>query len=523
MVEASVRALRRAAAHRLTVLDQADELTSEHVRLTAHTIGVTERTVWRWVQAGRTPPEPAAPPRGRFQIDADLRVRLAYWRGNASALHRELLEHARDGGPPAPSLATLHRAIRSDVPPGDLAGLRHGERARRKFDVFLKRPPTHRNAAWESDHVEAPVQVHVDGILVKPWVTWFVDAMHDVILGAAITPHAPNRASILAALRAAVLRRPPFGPAGGLPGVVRIDQGKDFLSRTVAEALGAFAVRVIDLPGYTPYLKGTVEMVNGAVEEMLFARLPCYTHRQTQLNGAPVDPDQPALTFEAFVAEVLDWIDEWNTKHPIDRLDGLSPLESWLEDPTPVHDIGESQLWMFTLEDDRARRKITTKGVGFGRGRHYVADWMVGRVGTTVRIRYMPHHSTEIEVFDAETGVHLGTAELADQASPDTRTAVRRARDRKAARLRTELAAAERKRRSRYAAVTVPEPAKRLDTMTHAEATAELAAEQVADMARYARPDLIPLSPPPAGWVRPIDLDELARRAERHHGDADTP
>lgn len=48
-----------------------------------------------------------------------------------------------------------------------------------------------------------------------------------------------------------------------------------------------------------------MESVNGAAEEMLFAGLPRYTHRQTQINGAPVDPDQPALTFEAFVAEVL--------------------------------------------------------------------------------------------------------------------------------------------------------------------------------------------------------------------------
>ncbi|GAB2452030.1 hypothetical protein [Nocardia tengchongensis] len=65
-------------------------------------------------------------------------MRLAYWRGNASALHRELTDRAHGGGPPAPSLATLHRAIRQDVSPGDLAGLRKGERARRKFDVYLQ-------------------------------------------------------------------------------------------------------------------------------------------------------------------------------------------------------------------------------------------------------------------------------------------------------------------------------------------------------------------------------------------------
>ncbi|WP_445944910.1 Mu transposase C-terminal domain-containing protein [Rhodococcus sp. M8-35] len=496
---------------RLAVLDQAGDLTSEHVRLIAQALGVTERTVWRWVRARRTPPPPPKK-RGRFRIDADLRVRLAYWRGNASALHRELLEQEKQGGAPTPSLATLHRAIRQDVSPGDRAGLREGERARRRFDVFLQRPPSHRNVAWEADHVEAPVQVEADGRLVKPWVTWFVDAAHDVILGVAVTPRTPNRESVLAALRAAVMRREPYGPAGGLPAVVRIDRGKDFLSRTVADALGALAVRVDDLPAYGAHLKGTVETINGAAERMLFAGLPRYTHRQTRVSGGPVDPDQPPLSFEAFTAEVLSWVRWWNTEHILTDLGDRSPMQSWSDDPTPIHDADETRLWMFTLDDDRRHRTITTKGVAFGRGRHYIADWMVGLVGTQVRIRYMPHHTGEIEVFDAGTGVHLGTAVLADAAPPQTRARVQQARARKARALRADLAAAERERRVRYAASTVPEPAQRLDAMTAAEAAAVLAAERDADMARWARPDLIPFGPPPASWRLPVDPNGHAHR-----------
>ncbi|WP_280272962.1 hypothetical protein [Nocardia wallacei] len=93
--------------------------------------------------------------------------------------------------------------------------------------MFLKRPPSFRNAAWEADHVEAAVQVEVDGRLRKPWVTWFIDAAHTVILGVAVTPQTPSRESILAALRAAISRVEQYGSAGVLPGVVRVDQGKD--------------------------------------------------------------------------------------------------------------------------------------------------------------------------------------------------------------------------------------------------------------------------------------------------------
>lgn len=508
MADAAKRALRQAALDRLAVLDQHDDLSSDHVRLAADTLGVTERTVWRWLAARRAA-SPSERERERFRIDPGMRVRLAYWHGNASALHRELRQRERDGGPPAPSLSTVHRAIRQDMTRGDVAGLREGERARRKFDVFLKRPSTYRNAAWEADHVEAAVEVDVDGRLMKPWVTWFVDTAHCVIMGAAVTPKTPNRGSILAALRASILRTPPYGPAGGVPTLVRVDQGKDFLSRTVGDAMGAFAVRIVDLPGYTPHLKGTVETLNGAMERMLIAQMPRFTHAATGINGARIDPDAPALPFEVFVNELLGWVDWWNTttEHDIDRLGGLSPLESWLADPTPLHEIDAAKLWMFTLEDDRAHRKITTKGVGFGRGRHYVADWMVGMVGTRVRLRYMPNHDHEVEVFDLATGRHLGSAGLADQACGEQIGQVRRARSRKAARLRSDLAKAERARRTRYAAVTTARPAQQLGAMTVAEVEAELIDEDEVGLAALARPDLIPHAPPLPGWALPVDLD----------------
>jgi putative transposase len=507
--DAAGRALREAAVRRLSMLDARGELSSDHVGLIATAVGVSERTVWRWVARARSAAQPPDE-RGRFRIDDRLRVRLAYWRGNAAALHRELLAEQNAGGPAAPSLETVQRAIRRDLTPGERAGLRRGERERRRFDVFLQRPSSFRNAAWEADHVEAPVEVEVDGRLVKPWVTWFVDACHNAVCGVAVTPGTPSRESILAALRAAILRTEPYGPVGGLPALVRIDRGKDFLSRTVSEALGAFAVRVVPLPGYTPHLKGTVETLNGAAERMLFAEMPRYTHAQTLASGAPVDPDAPALTFEAFTAEVLAWVDWWNGEHEMDELDGATPVASWSGDPSPVEDVDPTALWMFTLEDDRKTRKITSKGVGRGRGRYYVADWMVGLVGTAVRLRYMPHHDHEVEVFDTATGEHLGTATLADQASPAQVAALRRTRARKARQLRADLSAAERSRRGRYAAATTAAPVQRLDAVTAEEAGRELAEHGLDELARLARPDLLPHAPPPAGWVLPIDPDQVA-------------
>jgi putative transposase len=177
---------REAAVRCLMGLDGEGRLTTGHVQLAAEGLGVSERTVWRWVEAGRARGELGQRPRGRFEVTDQVRERLAFWRGNVAAVHREIVEAAKGGGQAAPSRQTLQRAVGRDVLGGDRAGLRSGGLARRAHDVFLQRPRGHRNEVWEADHVEAPVEVDVEGRLLKPWVTWFVDAATNVVCGTAI-------------------------------------------------------------------------------------------------------------------------------------------------------------------------------------------------------------------------------------------------------------------------------------------------------------------------------------------------
>jgi putative transposase len=486
---------------RLAVLDADGRLTTEHVRLMAECSGRSERTIWRWAAAARENRAPTQ--RDAFRVDDELRVLLAYCRGNVAQLRRDLLDDAEDPGA-VPSLATFYRAVNRDVVPGDLAGLRHGERARREHDVYLTRPREHRNAAWEGDHVQAPVEVVVGGQLVKPWVTWFIDTATHTIPGVAITAGHPNREAIVVALRASILTIEPYGPVGGLPELVRIDRGKDFLSNTIKYALGQFAVPIADLPGYSPYLKGSIEELNLHAEKDLFARLPRYTHRQTQLSNRPVDPHQPALEFPAFVEEVLTWVRKRNTAHRPRDLEGRSPQEAWLADPTPIDVPPPEQLRLMTLEDDGLDRVLTSRGIQWNNGR-YVGRWMNGRTDARqrVRIRHMPHHTDEIEVFVAGTGRYLGPAQLVDRASSELVGEVLRGRARAARQLQRDLKKAEKLRRVRYAAVSVPEPAKPLTTMSHEQAQREADGYAAADMAGHLRPDLIPHTATPAAWVTP--------------------
>jgi putative transposase len=504
----SAHEVRGSVTRRLLTLQERGELATWQVEFAASFIGRDKRTVFRWLEQARLDGQYERKTHTRFQITDDLRGELASVGGNASGLHRELVKRAAAGGPPAPSLATLHRALRRDLTRGQRAGLVGGEKARRAFDVYMRRPKgpdhpkVHRNLVWEADHVEASVWVDVNGRLRKPWITWFVDCATDGVCGLAVTAGKPNSASIQVALAAAIRRDDPYGPFGGIPLAVRIDRGQDFLSDTVQQVLGRFAIPVGDLPGYCPYLKGTVENLNSCVKKMLFATMPHYSETPTRLNGKPYADAGPAVTFEAFVADLLAWVQEWNTILVKDVLGGRTPEQAWLADAWPVDDIPAADLRLLTMADDGKDRTITGSGVSW-KNRLYYAPWMNGRKGDKVRLRYMLHHDHEIEVFDAVSGAYLGPAGLQGMASPETIAETHAVRAAARRQMERDLKAGAGKRIDRFAPVTSPEPAQLLGVLTEAEAAAELSVMGVhRPQPRFAS-TLIPLPEPGPGWVVP--------------------
>lgn len=120
---------------------------------------------------------------------------------------------------------------------------------------------------------------------------------------------------MLAALRSAVLREAPYGPFGGVPEKVRVDRGKDFLSRTATAAFDLLDVTVEDLPAHTPHLKGTVEGLNRAVESMFLASLHGHARQPRPGKRASRPKDEVLLGFEDFTTRLLAWTRWWNTEH----------------------------------------------------------------------------------------------------------------------------------------------------------------------------------------------------------------
>ncbi|AWW43566.1 MULTISPECIES: Mu transposase C-terminal domain-containing protein [Streptomyces] len=491
--------VRRAAVGRLMFLVQHNSLTTDHIKTVAEAFGVHPRSVRRWMDNaaqhnGRYTPGR----RASFTLTQEMRDAVALFCGNIAAAYRDLRKRGSLGDDPV-CYATFHRAVTTAYTPGFLAGLRGGERERRKFDVHLTRGVGHRNQAWEGDHVEASVWVNVNGHRRKPWITWFIDCASDAVCGLSVSAQTPSRENILLAVRSAVLRGGNHGPFGGSPGLVRIDRGKDFLSDTVDAAFGVLGVRVVDLPPRHPELKGTVEALNNAVKTMHFPGLPGYVHAPRTSRRTKPDPDERLLTYEAFIRHLLAWVHEWNHEHRIRTRDNRTPHELWNNDLTPIYDPDPADLH-FTLETHPTPLTINSDGVHWGKKRRYLAPYMQGLGGTKVVLRYMPRQERSVELYDAKDGTYLGPAVLQNEATPQERREVRRAADREAGRLRTALDKANRQREERFEADTVPTTPRPTSDITQEQATEILNGHRQDAHARETRPDLIPLPNPTATW-----------------------
>jgi putative transposase len=430
----------QASLQRLRDLRADGALTTEHVRLAARGLGVGESTVWRRLARG-SGRDGDAPPGRRgplpFQLtDTDVDA-FTFYRGNVAYVHRAR-QAVLDGscmvaGGPTPqfliegwasarpvSLRTLQQAFASQLTSGMRAGLTLGEAGRRRHAVHLDRPDVPRNSVWEMDHKELPIlALPPRGPAAKPWLTSIVDAGTRVLLGWCIALY-PSAATVLTALRMALVHDVERGPYGAVPSLVRVDQGLEFAASAVKQALAALCVPDDVLPGYQPHLKGKIERLNRTVEQTLLKGLPGYTDGARDAAGRLYGPlkDDPGSRAAAAEAVVKPWRIErlarrfagweawYNSERPHSMLGGRTPLQAWNDDVAALHRIPAETLRHLLLA---GKDKVIHHNGIHHESLTYLAPELHGRGGERVGIRFMPHDDRFIEVYLG--GEHLCTAE----------------------------------------------------------------------------------------------------------------
>jgi putative transposase len=130
---------------------------------------------------------------------------------------------------------------------------------------------------------------------------------------------------------------------------------------------------------------------------------------------------------------------------------------------------------------------------------------MHGRAGEKVNLRYMPHHSYRVELYDPETGQYLGPGFSTDELTTAQQRALDRTRRRRAGELKADLKKVEKQRAARYAA-TRSGLTRRLEAFTAQQAAEELSAHGTA-RPTTSEPQLeaggLVLPEPSDGWVVP--------------------
>ncbi len=432
---------REATVARLVALRETGRLDTATVRVTAMSLGVHPRTVWRWIAAGGYDPRQ----RARWQLTAEA-IEIFY---QANGQPTVAWRMATDAGLAVPSHRTFCRAVESDLSQAERAYARRGEDGRRNYELYRRYEPKARNDVWEMDHAQLDLEVlPVRGKrLVKPWLTVIVDGFSRVIMGWALSVR-PTSAEVLAALREAIVLEPARAPWGGVPALVRFDSGKEFLADAITRAAGEVGFAARSTAPYSPYQKGKVERLHQTIGKGLISKLPNYTRGPRHRNGK-LYTQPAALSLEQLEFSIEEFVGAYNREHHHSSI-GMTPAEKWASSSAPLDVIAAEKLrWMLMADQTR---KVLKDGIHFG-GEIFVAPGLTRAVGETVQVRYMPHDLRSIEIFAGRDG-WLCTAYPQGQLSPEDASAVVEQRHQAAVEMGRRKAAASRKARARTAPLT---------------------------------------------------------------------
>ena len=521
-VDPQVKAL---LATRLRGLRSSGQLTTAVVRTAAREVGVSDRSVWKWIAMGSDGLLAPVRRRGYELSEADVDA-FVDWQGNVAAVHRAL--HAGRTG--SVSLRRLQEAFAEQLTPGQRAGLVEGAEGRRRHEVYLRWAPSARNALWEADHVELGVWVLAPRAQrpAKPWATLFIDGYSRLIVGWAISIR-PSSATVLAALRSGIVVDPERGPFGGAPAALRPDWGREFTAEALRRACAALGIEIVPAPPYRPHRKGKVERVNRTLGQEFLTGLPFSTTGPRDVDGTPLLEEGEPLGLGLFVARFADYIRHYNTERAHSEL-GTTPLARWGEDASPLRTFDAAELRWMLLAD--MTRTVNRDGIHFD-GVRFIAPELNELVGEQVEVRYTPHDLRQIEVFRHDRW--LATAYPQDTLSEEQRVAVLARRRDDAAELARHHRRARRRARARLAPITAPGPDAVVDTtvITSDAARAEASNRRrrrgdegpdYAALARLARTDLLDLKSDFAYWNPDLaDPDRAADAAPAAPVELDPP
>ncbi|MHC2518995.1 hypothetical protein [Bradyrhizobium diazoefficiens] len=280
------------------------------------------------------------------------------------------------------------------------------------------------NHEWEVDHTPLDILVIDEETLQvvgRPWLTAILDRYSRCIMGFSMSFAPPSWASVMDALRVAVMpkdwvfegfKKLGNGQSGihnswecyGRPDRLIMDHGRDFKSLSMEETLNALQIE----PDYTkpkkPWLKGKIERWFRTLEEQIIHTIPGTVFSSVDRRKFYKSEKFAVLTIYELNWVVAKWVIDIYHQNPHGKI-GRPPAQAWregLREITPHREVPKNLLVPLTgLIVPRALRDggIRFKGLRwdspeFSRARAYLPD------SADVQVRIDPLDISVCHLYD---------------------------------------------------------------------------------------------------------------------------
>lgn len=310
-----------------------------------------------------------------------------------AALHRKVLQLARERGEKPPSYGTVFSIVRSL--PADLVTLAHeGPKAYSDtFELVHRREAERPNALWQADHTPLDILlIRPDGQAAKPWLTTVIDDHSRAVAGYFLSFEEPSALHTSLALRQAIWRKEdPRWIVCGIPDVLYTDNGSDFTSQHLEQVGADLKIRLVfSIPG-KPRGRGRIERFFSTVTEMFLCELDGYVATGAGMRGKPMlTLAEFDSLFRTFLLDVYHRRQNAETK--------ISPIERWEANgflPRMPDSLEQLDLLLIQVAKER---QIRPDGIHFQNLR-YISTTLAAYVGEKVTLRFDPRDMAEIRVF----------------------------------------------------------------------------------------------------------------------------
>ena len=266
------------------------------------------------------------------------------------------------------------------------------EAFRDRQELAYRRQAQRPNDVWQADHTQLDVLIlDASGEPARPWLTLVLDDHSRAVAGYSVFLGAPSALYLSLALRRAIWHKPqPDWPVHGVPDMLHVDHGSDFVSHHLAQVAADLHVEFVHSAIARPQGRGKVERLFGTVTTELLPELPGHL-------AAGVLASPPALTLADLDAAIGRWIlgTYHRRTHPETR---ATPHDAWIADGWLPRTPDAQDALDLLLVMVATPRTVHRDGIRF-QGLRYLHPALAGHVGRAVTVRYDPRDITSVRVF----------------------------------------------------------------------------------------------------------------------------